>query len=228
MADANQPQRNGGERPPAVRAAKLPNAFDPKSPTLVQPYARLVNEGWIEELLVSFTPTGVMVKGKASARLAAVEQSGLNATDYFPVAVLARVAELGNVIPKPGKSGNKGAAAQQALPAKSLVKSDLAANKPAAGLQARINSIAAAAGGAPLVGRVRSAGRFSGTETVSYQAWWESASAGDRALSLSQGKHLGQMTDEEKARLVGLQCPFRGTLEFTVAAEEEEDEEDAT
>lgn len=224
MADANQPMRNGGERPPAARAAKIPSAFDPKAPALVQPFSRLVSEGWIAVLSATFTPLGVEVKGKASAKLVSVENSGLNTQDFFPVALLARVAELGNVIPKPGKSGKSGASAQPALPAKSLVKGDLAAAKSTASIQARANSVASACGGAPLVGRVRSAGQFSGTETVSYQDWWETASAEHRALSLCQGKHLAQMTAEEMARLGGLQCPFRGPLEFTVAEEEEEEE----
>jgi len=223
MADANQPTRNGGNASGA-QGRKTLNAFDPKAPAIVQPYQRLVNEGWISELVVKFTPMGVNVAGKASTRLAAVPDSGLNTTDPYPLAILARVAELGNCIPKPGKAKKSGAVVQ-ALPAKSLVKSDLAAEKSAASIQARANSVAAATGGAPLVGRVRSAGKFVGTESTSYQAWWDAAPAADRALSLCQGRHLTTLTDEEMARLGGLQCPFRGTLEFTVAGEEGEEAE---
>jgi len=227
MADANQPTRNGGNASGAKGRPTL-NAFDPRAPTIVQPFKRLVDEGWIEEIAVVFTPTGVKVSGKASAKLVAVENSGLNQADSFPLAVLARVAELGNCIPKPGKKGKGvgGAPAPQALPAKSLVKSDFAAAKSAASLQARANAVAAAAGGAPLVGRVRSAGRFLGTETTTYQDWWAVAAVADRALSLCQGRYLAALTNEEKARLAGLQCPFRGTLEFVVAAEEEEEEDE--
>jgi len=69
------------------------------------------------------------------------------------------------------------------------------------------------------VGRVRSAGEFDGESTISYQAWWETASAHRRALSLSEGKRLAAFTPEMENRLLGLQCPFRGTLEFVVSEE---------
>jgi len=170
----------------------------------------------------------VNVGGKAAQKLVDVVDSGLNTADVFPLAILAAVADRGNVIPKAGKGKKNGAAAPPALPAKSLVKSDLAAGKSVASIQARANSVAAATGGAPLVGRVRSAGRFSGASTTSYQEWWDAASGADRALSLCQGRHLSTLTDEEKARLEGLQCPFRGPLEFTVAEEEEDEEAEAT
>jgi len=182
----------------------------------------LIEEGIITELSVTFTPTGTSVKGKASAVLVAVEGSGLNQTDYFPVGKLASVAEKGNLAPPPGKK-KKGAAApaEASRPSKSLCKEDFGGNPQQ--LQQRANAVAQSAGGASLVGRVRSAGHFSGTETVSYQTWWETASVEDRALSLCQGRHLASLTDADKGKLGGLRCPFRGTAEFTVAEEEAEE-----
>jgi hypothetical protein len=224
MADANQPTRNGGNASGA-QGRKTLNAFDPRNPSLVQPFKRLVDEGFISELVAKWTPMGIISYGKAAQKLADVEDSGLNTTDEYPLAILARVAEKGDVIPRPGKAKKTGGTPQQALPAKSLCKEDLKPEKTAASIQARANAVARASGGAPLVGRVRSKNRFLGHSTTSYQDWWETASADDRALSLCQGKHYASLTDEEKAKLAGLQCPFRGTLEFTVAEEAEDEEE---
>jgi hypothetical protein len=156
--------------------------------------------------------------GKASAKLVAVVGSGLNETENFPLGRLLQVAELGNLIPKPGKKGASAPVAAP-LPAKSLCKTDLT-DAASPGLQARINSIAAACGGGPLVGRVRSAGKFVGTATTSYQDWWVAADGDKRALSLAVGKNYSSFTTEEKDRLLGLQCPFRGTLEFKVSDED--------
>jgi len=181
----------------------------------------LVENGIIGEITVVFSSMGTVVKGKASTRLAAVNESGLNTTDYFPVAQLLEVAEKGDkpLLVRPGKKSRGGTAPAQVKPARSLCTADFELT-PAA-LQQRINEIARACGGGPLVGRVRSAGRFDGDATVSYQDWWRDASVDDRALSLSEGKRLAAFTPEEKSKLNGLQCPFRGTLEFKVAEEEE-------
>jgi len=72
------------------------------------------------------------------------------------------------------------------------------------------------------VGRVRSAGRFNGTETQSYQDWWAESDPRQRATSLCQGRHLTTLTVEDMRQLGTLQCPFRGTAEFTVSTEEED------
>jgi len=184
-----------------------------------------VEEGIIEEISLKFTPMGVEVKGKAGPTLVAVEGSGLTADVYYPVVKLASVAEKANLAPPP-KSKKKGAGAAPAeasRPTKSLCKADFEGTNPQQ-LQQRMNAVAQAAGGGPLVGRVRSAGRFNGDSTVSYQDWWEHASCHDRALSLCQGRHLTTLTNEEIGRLAGLRCPFRGTAEFTVADDDEEEE----
>jgi len=220
MADQVTAPRTGGNASSATSRTR--NALDPRAPLLCQPFKRLVEEGIITELSVSFTPTGYGVSGTASERLVGVTGSGLNTTDRYPVARLAQVAELGNLIPKPGKKG-KGVAQPQ-LPAKTLCKEDFKDGVSTARLQQRANAVASAVGGGPLVGRVRSAGRFTGTESQSYQDWWTGASPEDRALSLCQGRHLSSLTEPEKAKLVPLQCPFRGTLEFTVSAHDEEED----
>lgn len=226
MADNVNATRAGGNASGA-RGSQSRNALDPRAPLLVQPFKRLIEEGYIKELTVSFTPLGTEVKGKASKTLVDVEGSGLNEVDYFPVGRLAAVAERGNLAPAPGKKKkNAGAVQAVQLPAKSLCKEDFAEGKSPQHLQQRANAVANAAGGGPLVGRVRSAGRFTATETISYQQWWQTASVADRALSLCQGRHLATLSDAEKGKLGGLQCPFRGTAEFAVAAEEEEEEEE--
>jgi len=223
MADnVNATQAGGNSK---TRGSLSRSALDPRAPLLTQPFKRLVEEGYITELTVSFTPLGTTVKGKADSRMVAVEGAGLNQTDYFPVGKLAKVAEKGNLVPPPGKK-KKSAGAPQAvqLPTKSLCKEDFAAGVSQPRLQQRINAVANALGGGPLVGRVRSAGAFRGDDTVSYQDWWEAASPSDRAISVCQGRHLATLTDEDKGKLGGLRCPFRGTAEFTVAHKDEEEE----
>lgn len=222
-AEQRQETRTGGNAASGPSPKARP-ALDPRVPVLVQPFKGLVENGVIGEITVVFSSMGTVVKGKASKRLADVKESGLNTTDYFPVVRLLEVAEMGEdpILKRPGKKTSKGAGGPaQVKPARSLCKEDFSLS-PAA-LQQRINEIARACGGGPLVGRVRSAGRFEGTETVSYREWWDSADAELRALSLSEGKRLATFTPEQKALLTGLQCPFRGTLEFTVKEEDEEE-----
>jgi len=183
-----------------------------------------VEEGIIEEVSIKFSPMGTEVKAKPGAQLVAVENSGLVQGTYYPVAKLATVAEKANLAPPPKgkkKAGNAAANAEANKPTKSLCKADFEGTNPQQ-LQQRCNAVAQAAGGGPLVGRVRSAGRFDGDHTVSYQDWWETASPRHRALSLCQGRHLTSLTDEEIGRLGGVRCPFRGTAEFTVADDDEE------
>jgi len=222
-AQQRQETRTGGNAAGGPSPKARP-ALDPRVPVLVQPFMGRVEIGVITELSVKFSSMGTEVKGKASQRLVDVEKSGLNTTDFFPVGRLLEVAEMGEdpVLKRPGKKGNKGAGGPaQVKPARSLCKEDFTL-APAA-LQQRANEIARACGGGPLVGRVRSAGRFDGTETVSYREWWDSAGAELRALSLSEGKRFNTFTPEEMGVLTGLQCPFRGTLEFTVKEEDEEE-----
>jgi hypothetical protein len=211
----------GAGRVPGTRPA-----LDPLSPLLVQPYKALVEQGIISEITVRFGPNGAMTEGKASSILARVEGSGLNETDSFPLGKLIAAARAAGLT---GRKGDKKAGAKSAeqKPARSLCASDFELPVPA--LQERCNSIARACGGGPLVGRVRSAGRFDASSgTRSYQDWWQSAPPKDRALSLSEGKRLAAFTPEMIGRLAGVQCPFRGTLDFVVAEEEEEEEERGT
>jgi len=181
-----------------------------------------VSKGIIAELTVTWSPMGTTVKGKASSRLAAVEKSGLNATDYFPVATLLEVAEKGGLHTRPGKSGKKGTKVEEAKPSKSLVPADFELS--VAALQQRCNEIAKACGGGPLVGRVRAEGRFKGAVTTSYRDWWDGAHAADRLLSLTEGKRRSTFDDPQsiEEKMSNIQCPFRGTLEFEVATKDEE------
>jgi len=226
MADRTQPTTT--REPVRAGPAAPRSGLDPTTPLLVQPYKRLVNEGFIMELRISFKPTGTVVEACPGEKLVEVVGSGLKSDTYYAVAVLARIAELGNVIPKPGKSGKGKAGGPKTpeLPKKSLCIKDFAVGSSPATLQKRANEVAAACGGGPLVGRVRSAGIFKGTESQSYQDWWAGADPKSRAVSLCQGKALSELTDVALARLGGLQCPFRGTLEFTVAEQDEEEEEE--
>jgi len=213
-----QETRSSGNAAGSGSTVKARPALDPRVPVLVQPFKGLVETGVIEEIAVTFSSMGTTVKGRASQRLVNVANSGLNTTDYFPVVRLLEVAESGEnpILPKFVKKKTVGAGGPaQVKPARSLCVEDFELTPPA--LQTRINEIARACGGGPLVGRVRSAGAFDGAATVSYRDWWEAAAPNLRCLSLSEGKRLALFSDEMKARLDGLQCPFRGTLEFTVA-----------
>jgi len=161
------------------------------------------------------------VKGKASVKLAELKDSGLDSTSYFPVVKLLEVAEKGGLYVRPSKKTSKGSGTgvAQVKPARSLCKEDLSGDLSELQLQQRINEIARSCGGGPLVGRVRSAELFKGDETVSYRQWWDAASPHERMVSLTEGKRRETFTTEEVGRIEPLQCPFRGTLEFTVKEE---------
>jgi len=228
-AERNEQQTRSSGNAVGTSGARPRPALDPLSPTLTQPNKDLVGKGIIAELYVTFTPMGTQVRGKASLKLAEVEGSGLNTTDYFPLALLSGVAEKGGLSFNPRdkkKSGGQGPA--QVKPAKTLVPADLDGSLNEAALQNRINAIAKACGGGPLVGRVRSEGAFQGSETTSYRDWWDAAPAPLRALSLTEGKRRKELTPDHVGKLANLQCPFRGALEFEVAAGDEEEEVQAS
>lgn len=201
------------------------NVLDPRTPALAQPFKRLVEEGFITELTVKFTPMGTTVTGRPDSRMVKVVDSGLSLETDFPVGQLASVAEKGNLIPRKGKSpGKKGQSNGQPLPTKSLHKEDFALSP--AEFKARCESVASACSGATLVGRVRSAGNFDGSVTTSFQDWWKSAGIKNRASALIQKKYSSEITQEQLKRLAGLSCPFRGIAEFTVSQEHDEGEEE--
>jgi hypothetical protein len=200
----------------AKRAAPRGTALDPKNPSLVQPFKRLVDEGFITELTVKFTPTGTTTVGKPDERMAGVKDSGLTAGKDAPLGILAAVADQGNLIPLKGKKSGK--KIEQPLPERSLDKKDFAGT--AAELLARCTAVANNCGGATLVGRVRSANHFDGTTTTSFQNWWAQAKPYSRCVALSTEKKRADMTKDEIMKLGTLPCPFRGTQEFIVANEE--------
>jgi hypothetical protein len=221
-ADQQRQTRSSNSVAGGVGAApKARPALDPRTPVLSQPFKGLIETGVLAEIGVRFTPMGTEVYAKASTALIAVPNSGLNAQDKYPVGRLLKIAEEANLVGRPGKKNKSGASGVQAKPARSLCNADLDGSLSPAALQQRISEIARACGGGPLVGRVRSAGKFTGTATTSYRQWWDAAQPADRAVSLSEGKRLGAFPEEGIARLAGLQCPFRGTLEFEVAAGDE-------
>jgi len=201
-------------------------ALDPTNPALTQPWKRLVDEGFITELIVTFTPTGQTVLGKPDKRVSDVEGSGLKEGGSFPVAMIKAAADKGNLIPLRGKNKTGGSPSGTPLPAKSLVKSDFAGSDQE--LLGRARKVAQACGGQTLVGRVRSAGAFDGKVTTSFQNWWKTAKPIDKSKSLIQPRHLSELVKEDIDRLAKLECPFRGTADFVVASEESEDEEPPT
>lgn len=202
------------------RVPKLgPRVLDPQNPSLVQPFKRLVEEGFILELVVKFTPSGFAAYGKPDARMIAVEGSGLVRGQEHPLGQLKAVADKGNLIPVKGKSkGNKQEA--QPLPKKSLCKRDFEGTD--AELLARARAVAGEVGGSTLVGRVRSAQLFDGKVTTSFESWWRDATPDARSAALFQKKQLDELDEADLARFNNMQCPFRGPAQFVVADEEPE------
>jgi hypothetical protein len=201
------------KRSGAQRAA----ALDPRAPLLVQPFKRLVEEGFIKELNVSFTPTGVTATGVPDTRMIAVKDSGLVKDQKYPLGLLASIADQGDLIPIGGKKKKKNnAVVEQPLPSKSLCARDWEFKDPSE-FVARAIAVADASTGATLVGRVRSADLFGGDHTISFQKWWETASPYDRAVSLTLKKYRDELSTEQIQSLQTLRCPFRGTAEFVVS-----------
>lgn len=203
-----------GKKTPGPRG---PAAFDPKTPTIVQPYKRLVDEGFITELSVVFTPTGVTITGKPDKRVADVPDSGLTVGEATALGRILTAADKGNLIPK--RSGDRrkkaNAAAAAPLPEKSLVKRDFEGSDQE--LLARARAVASSAGGPALVSRVRSAGNFGGRVTTSFQNWWAAATPPQRMASLVVPSRRGELDAGDAARFENMQCPFRGTADFIVA-----------
>jgi len=208
-----------GRRPPQGRAA-----LDPTTPSLTQPWKRLVEEGFIQKMSIEFTPTGSTVVCIPDARVIAVEGSGLEEGVTYPIGMVKAAVDKGNLIPRrqDKKKSADGKAADTPKPAKTLVKSDFGGS--AAELFARAKAVAQSCGGATLVGRVRSAGVFDGEVTTSFQDWWAAASPEKRGRSLVQPRHAGELTREDVAKFANMECPFRGTAEFVVADGGDEDQ----
>jgi len=199
-------------------------ALDPTKPTLSQPWKRLVDEGFILKLVVEFTPTGVSVLGEPDKRIVDVDGSGLVLGQPAPVGLIKAAADKGNLIPRrQTNKGPGGSVSGTPLPAKSLVKSDFTGSD--AELLGRARKVAQACGGQTLVGRVRSSNAFDGEVTTSFKDWWASATPEKRAKALVQPRHLEGLTKDEVKKLANLECPFRGTADFVVAQDGEEDEE---
>jgi hypothetical protein len=223
MEQANNNNANGNNR---RTVQKMSAAFDPRQPALVQPYKRLVEEGFITVLTAKFTPEGFTCLAKPDGRLAAVEGANLNVEQEYPVGILSMWADKGNLIPLKGKNKSKGSKAgpEQPLPAKSLCKKDFEATD--AELSARAVAVANASGGASLIGRVRSEKAFTLAVTTSFQDWWRLANGEQRASALCTPRYRGELSEADVNKLANLQCPFRGTAEFTVQQEENSDDEE--
>jgi hypothetical protein len=177
----------------------------------------LVEEGFITELTLKFTPMGVTCQGIPDARIAAVEGSGLEKGVAAPLGVILAASDKGNLIPRreTNKKGKTGAKAGQPLPEKSLDPRDFLGSD--AELLARAKLVAAKIGGAGLVGRVRTTGSFDGTITTSFKSWWDDATAQQRARALIAPSKGTLMSPADIARLGNLECPFRGIANFVVA-----------
>jgi hypothetical protein len=176
----------------------------------------LVEEGFIVELKVIFTPVGVNATGKADARMIAVEDSGLVKDQEYPLGKLSAIADQGDLIPVKGKK-KKNSTPEQPPPTKSLWKGDWAV-KDSSEFEARAKAVASTCGGATLVGRVRSENLFGGKATISFQKWWETATPKARAVSLTLKKYRDELDEPMINSFKNLQCPFRGTAEFVVSA----------
>jgi len=215
-----QTNKNSG----GARATQGRMALDPLAPVLGQPWKRLVEEGFITELVVKFTSSGVQAQGKPDDRVCKVEGTGLKVGEFSPLGMIKAAADKGNLIPRrQTKNGPSGSVPGTPLPAKTLVKSDFGGTD--AELLGRARKVAQACGGQTLVGRVRSSNAFDGKVTTSFSDWWASASAEKRVKALVQPRHMGELSKEDTVRLANLECPFRGTADFVVADDEDEDEE---
>jgi len=185
----------------------------------------MVEEGMVT-INVEFTQLGFQVTGKAMDSLRKLDSS-LEENKVYPLMFLHSIAEAKGLLERPsGKKGKKGGKVEQPLPAKSLCKRDFQGTTPQQ-LANRMSAVANKAGGGTLTGRARQSGSFNGQVTTSFQDWWESATAKERASSLCQSKDLAELNDDDINRLGGsLQCPFRGTAEFLVSQADEESDED--
>lgn len=223
QSNQQQPRtgRSGGGLPPP--------AFDPAHPALVQPWKRLVEEGFIVKLNVEFTPFGVNLSGQPGPALCAL-QGGVFASGVdYPLGVLESACAKHGFGARQKTVSRKTVASagpSVVLPLKSLCKSDFD-GKTATQLAVRAAAVAEACGGNTLTGRVRSAGLFSGSETTSFQSWWQTAPVASRLVALTDGHRRKQIEEAGLAvDAVGqIQCPFRGDAVFVVSARAEEAEE---
>jgi len=197
-------------------------ALDPRNPSLVQPYKRLVDEGFITRLRVEFSPSGFTAEGVPDARMIAVPESNLMVGTAYPLGTLIAIADKGNLVPKKQKNKAAGGSAERAqpLPKKTLTLRDFDGTTNQQ-LLARAAVVASADSAGTLVGRVRSANKFTANVTTSFHDWWAAADVDSRATALCQSKELAKLTDVHKARLATMPCPFRGNAEFVVADEED-------
>jgi hypothetical protein len=99
-------------------------------------------------------------------------------------------------------------------PTRTLVKEDFSLD--AKDLAARIEQVAASLGGG-MLGRIREAKLFDSDVTVSFQQWWDAAPPESRLVALVSKRNLTTITSQEAGKLAGLQCPFRGSLDFLVS-----------
>lgn len=209
---------NGNKNRGVQRAA----ALDPRAPLLVQPFKRLVEEGFILELKVVWTPTTVTVEGEPDDRLIAVAGSGLQKGQKYAIAKLSSIADDGDLIPTKGKKSKNDKNPSQPDPKKSLCAKDL--DLDFAGFVARAQAVAKNCSGPTLVGRVRSAELFEGRITTKFSDWWEKAEPGPRCTSLTLEKYRKEMSGHSNGLkyFADLKCPFRGTAEFVVTEKDQE------
>lgn len=196
-------------------------ALNPLRPLLAQPYARLVQEGHICEISAVFSPFGCTVKGKAGPTL--VGKDGLAEGQEYPLGTLLASATKHHVGERVrGKTSKAQASKEPALPAKSLCDRDFAEGKEGE-LSVRAEAVAEAAKGGALVGRVRAAGKFLATQTLTFQQWWALAPGEDRLFALTEARYRKNLPPGAAASVGQLRCPFRGDAVFRVSEEIAED-----
>jgi hypothetical protein len=183
----------------------------------------LVESGLLK-INVEFTAFGMKVSGSAGPQLAKRDDYTLGGGEIALALLRSEIERLGLGGPKPGGKISKKSVGLPPRPEKSLCQQDWVLSTQ--GFQERCEKIAATCGGGVLTGRVRSAGLFTGTETVTFQDWWKTAGGKERLFALTDGqrrKSLGRLDDPKLlGPIEALQCPFRGDAVFLVASEEAE------
>jgi hypothetical protein len=197
------------------------SAFDPRAPLLVQPFKRLVEEGFISRMTTVWTPTGVETKVQIDERVAAADTTFKVGVDY-PAARIARLAEEKDLVPKKGKK----VASQKPvslLPKKSLCEEDFVGS--GSNLASRAKDVASAIGGPALAGRIMSLKDIRTPEGVlTFQDWWKLSSPAERYILLTDGVRRAKLDKNSSVlpALAALSCPFLDSLEFGKEKSEEE------
>jgi len=194
-------------------------ALNPGEPLLSQPAKSLVDRGIIASLSATFTPTGVQVVGRRGPLL--VKDGRLPDVDVG-FGTLLEEAKAANLMfgvggkPQKSKKETTGKPAEP-LPTRSLCDKDFEGFGEAsfaARFQARCNNVASRLGGEALSGRLMSSLDLRPEVDMTFQQWWQKATAANRLQALSEKRRVTKVDAGKTMALNGVQCPFLGTLEL--------------